>query len=68
MVPLDRGFSYAAFVPNGRTFDPDTGIGWEGSGIEPDIAVPADDALAEALRLVGASPPSATPDIAYPTQ
>lgn len=59
MVPLDKGFAYAAFVPNGRTFDPDTGLGWEGTGIAPDIAVPAEDALAEALRLTGAEPAAA---------
>lgn len=56
MVPLDESFSFAAFIPNGRSFNPDTGIGWEGSGIEPDIAVPADQALAEALRRAGADP------------
>lgn len=61
MAPLDRGFAYAAFVPSGRTFDPDTGIGWEGTGIAPDIAVPAGDALAEALRLAGANPATPAP-------
>jgi hypothetical protein len=55
MVPLDKEFTYAAFIPVGRTFDPDTGEGWEGKGIAPDIAVPADKALDEALRLAGVS-------------
>lgn len=53
MAPLDKGFTYAAFVPVGRTFDPDTGEGWEGTGVKPDIEVPADKALDEALRLAG---------------
>lgn len=51
MVPMGTG--YAAFIPVGRTFDPDTGEGWEGTGVHPDIAVPADKALDEALRLAG---------------
>ncbi|QKG71193.1 S41 family peptidase [Erythrobacter mangrovi] len=53
MEPLDASFTYAAFIPFGRTFDPDTGQGWDGIGIEPNIAVPADQALDEALRLAG---------------
>jgi len=47
------GHGYAAFIPVGRTFDPDTGEGWEGTGVKPDVAVPADKALDEALKLVG---------------
>jgi C-terminal processing protease CtpA/Prc len=53
MVPLDETFTYAAFIPVGRTFDPDTGEGWEGTGVKPDIAVPADQALDKALELAG---------------
>ena len=48
------GVGYAAFVPVGRTFDPDTGKSWEGTGVTPDVAVPADKALDEALNLAGA--------------
>lgn len=44
---------FAAFIPYGTTFDPDTGEGWEGVGVKPDIAVPADQALDEALKLAG---------------
>jgi peptidase S41-like protein len=51
MEPL--GFGYAAFIPVGRTFDPDTGVGWEGTGVAPDVAVPADQALDKALQLAG---------------
>jgi C-terminal processing protease CtpA/Prc len=50
---------FAAFVPVGRTYDPDTGWDWEGKGVAPDVRVPADDALGEALRraaLAGAHP------------
>jgi len=48
------GNGYAAFIPVGRTFDPDTGESWEGTGVKPDVAVPADKALDEALKLAGA--------------
>ena len=51
MAPMGEG--YAAFIPVGRTFDPDTGNSWEGVGVAPDVAVPADKALDEALRLAG---------------
>ena len=63
MVGLPHGFS--AFVPIGRTYDPDTGLGWEGRGVAPDIAAPADDALTVALERLAqsnagpASPPPA---------
>ena len=54
MVPVGGG--YAAFIPVGRTFDPDTGTGWEGTGVAPDIAVPAERALIEALTRSGVAP------------
>jgi hypothetical protein len=47
--PLGDGL--AVFLPVGRTLDPDTGKDWESVGIQPDVAVPADRALDEALRL-----------------
>jgi hypothetical protein len=53
MAPMGAG--YAAFIPVGRTFDPDTGNSWEGVGVAPDVAVPADRALDEALKLAGVS-------------
>jgi C-terminal processing protease CtpA/Prc len=49
------GDKFLVFIPVGRTFDPDTGKGWEGSGIEPDVTVPAEKALAEALVRSGLS-------------
>ena len=49
----------AAFVPVGRTFDPDTGEGWEGTGIAPDVRVPAPQALEEVLVRAGLAPAEA---------
>ena len=51
MAPMGKG--YAAFIPVGRTFDPDTGESWEGTGVAPDVTVAADKALDEALKLAG---------------
>lgn len=45
------GNGLVAFIPVGRTYDPDTGKDWEGTGIVPDIEVPADQALDKALEL-----------------
>jgi C-terminal processing protease CtpA/Prc len=36
---------FAAFVPNGRAINPITKTNWEGTGVEPDVKVAADDAL-----------------------
>jgi hypothetical protein len=44
---------FAVFIPVGRTFDPDTGKGWEGDGVAPHVAVPAERALVEALTRSG---------------
>lgn len=41
---------FSAFIPVGRTYDPVTGQDWEGTGIAPDVAVHADQALDEALK------------------
>lgn len=49
------GERFAAFVPVGRTYDPDTGEGWEGTGLAPDVPVPADQALEEALKRLRAA-------------
>ncbi|MFV3127455.1 S41 family peptidase [Niveispirillum sp. KHB5.9] len=45
------GKRFAAFIPVGRTYDPETDWGWEGQGVTPDIATGADEALAKALEL-----------------
>ncbi|HVM23637.1 MAG TPA: S41 family peptidase [Sphingomicrobium sp.] len=50
-VPIAHG--YRAFIPVGRTFDPDTNQGWEGTGVKPNVEVAAEKALDEALRLAG---------------
>lgn len=42
----------------GRTYDPDTGRDWEGTGIVPNIEVPVDLALDEALALAEGRGPS----------
>lgn len=47
--PLGAGLE--AFIPVGRTFDPDTGQDWEGTGVLPDISVPAEQALDVALKM-----------------
>ncbi|MDB5691098.1 MAG: hypothetical protein JWO81_161, partial [Alphaproteobacteria bacterium] len=47
------GDKFSAFIPVGRSFDPDTGKDWEGGGIAPDVAAPAEQALTEALVLSG---------------
>lgn len=57
IVRLADGF--AAFIPVGRSYEADSGVGWEGTGVAPDIAVPQQQALATALS-VCAGPESAT--------
>ena len=52
---VERG-GYAAFIPVGRTYDPDTGQDWEGAGVQPDIAVPPAEALVRALTELGIAP------------
>jgi C-terminal processing protease CtpA/Prc len=42
---------YSMFLPRGRTFNPRTNKGWEAEGIQPDVAVPYEGALAKALEL-----------------
>ncbi|HET6579884.1 MAG TPA: S41 family peptidase [Gemmatimonadales bacterium] len=36
---------FGVWVPSGRAVNPVTGTNWEGTGVRPDVAVPADDAL-----------------------
>jgi hypothetical protein len=56
---VQLGGNYRTFIGTGRTFDPDTGKDWEGVGIAPDIAVPADQALDVALKQAGVTTPAA---------
>lgn len=39
---------FAAFIPSGRAVSPITKTNWEGTGVEPDVKVPADQALTTA--------------------
>jgi tetratricopeptide (TPR) repeat protein len=39
------------FVPTGRAINPVTGTNWEGTGVAPHVAVPADQAYGRALEL-----------------
>jgi C-terminal processing protease CtpA/Prc len=39
---------FAVWVPGGRAINPITKTNWEGTGVTPDVAVPADQALATA--------------------
>ena len=41
---------FGVIVPTGRAINPVTGTNWEGVGVEPDIAAPADSALDVAHR------------------
>ena len=49
----DIGGDFTAFIPVGRTYNPETGEDWEGKGVAPDIDVPPGEALIEALKLAG---------------
>lgn len=51
VVSLPGGFSM--FLPRGRTYDPRTNEGWEATGIQPDIRVPYERALATAMKNIG---------------
>jgi hypothetical protein len=53
--PAPIGKRFAAFIPFGRTYDPDTNWDWEGKGVAPDVTIPADQALAKALELARAA-------------
>lgn len=54
MVELGHGM--AARIPFGRAENAVTGTNWEGRGVQPDIAVPAADALQVALTKAGGKP------------
>lgn len=54
-------------VPTARSVNPVTGTNWEGTGVEPDIAVPAPEAFAVAYRkalhdVLGSSPAASVLD------
>jgi C-terminal processing protease CtpA/Prc len=45
------GEHFVMFVPTGRAINPITKTNWEGTGVKPDVAVPAEQALETAHRL-----------------
>jgi hypothetical protein len=49
MAALPQGFT--AFVPSGRAINPITNTNWEGTGVKPDVVVPAEAALEAAHKL-----------------
>jgi hypothetical protein len=51
VVPLPD--SLGVFLPRGRSQSPITGTNWEGVGVVPDVAVPAETALHVALQKLG---------------
>jgi len=52
---LDLPAGFSTFIPVGRTFDPATGLDWEGTGVTPDIKAASADALVAALQDAGLS-------------
>ena len=52
-IAMDLGPWFTVIMPIGEARHPATGTNWEGVGVQPDVAVPADRALEEALRRVG---------------
>lgn len=44
--------TFEIFVPHGKAINPITNDNWEGKGVTPDITVPADAALDEAIRII----------------
>ena len=46
------GDHFAISVPWGNSINPITGTNWEGVGVEPDVKVSADEALAAVLKLI----------------
>ncbi|MES2297290.1 MAG: S41 family peptidase [Pseudomonadota bacterium] len=45
------GKNFGGFIPTGRAINPVTQTNWEGAGVQPDVAVPADRALITAQWL-----------------
>ena len=46
---------FALSLPEARSINPVTGTNWQGVGVKPDVAVPADQALAKAIELARAA-------------
>lgn len=48
---VELGEHFSAFISTGRAVNPISKSNWEGRGVQPDVAVPAAEALLEAQRL-----------------
>lgn len=48
---FETGSGYSVFVPTGSPRNPLTKGNWEGDGVQPDVSVPAAEALARAIEL-----------------
>jgi Peptidase family S41/N-terminal domain of Peptidase_S41 in eukaryotic IRBP len=48
---ISLGYGFAALIPNGQTRSPITHTSWEGTGVEPDVATNASEALIVAYKL-----------------
>ena len=48
---MDAGPNFSVIMPLAEARHPRTGGAWEGVGVRPDVAVPADRALQTAVRL-----------------
>lgn len=56
--PVFLGDGLVASIPTARAENAITKTNWEGHGVDPDIAAPADDALKVALEKLGQTPAS----------
>lgn len=50
-VVMDLGDGFFVYMPEGRAINPITKTNWEGTGVQPDVAVPAETALAAAHKM-----------------
>lgn len=55
-APVPIGHGLMATIPFGRAENPVTRTNWEGRGVQPDMTVPAADALKVALEKLGQKP------------
>ncbi len=49
--PVPIGEQFTAFIPIGRAINPVTGTNWEGTGVQPHVEVPAEQAFRKAFAL-----------------
>ena len=54
--PVDLGHGLVAIIPFGRSENPVTKTNWEGRGVQPNVAVPAGDALSHVLQRLAHEP------------